>query len=69
LQQALEKQESELQNLYETWELIAGVHGVPIKIPFLEEKRHKQRIKEHRNKKPVPLHIQMMKAGMKVQEK
>ena len=58
-----------MENLYQEWELIAGVHGVNLKIPFLEERRYKAAQKRKKKEKPVPLHLQMMQAGIQVKTK
>jgi len=63
-----EKEMEWYENLCQTWTLIAAVHGVELKIPFLEEKKRRMR-KKSRQEKSLPLHLQFMKAGVVVNEK
>lgn len=65
LRQYFEIQEQEIENLYLTWEVIAGVHGVELKIPYLQQKREELRCKE-RAKRPIPLHLQFLNMGVQV---
>ena len=69
LREQNEKDEEQLTQIYATWELLGKLHGVDLKIPFLQEKRQEERRRQKAKRPPLPLHLQFMKAGVKVKVK